>query len=163
MRKGGEGGGREEERQRQGSGGGERESDRWWKEKCRKRIECHSAGGWLSKGRRGDQRRTGPVKQIITSPLCNLLQYLASSPSVPLDTSSRTSLEDLTVPNCSFKLVGPAKAVQTFWNSEVLSRMRWLDTVRSLFKGGSRSAPVTPTSSPCIPSKKDHSAKQVRD
>ncbi|KAL1275919.1 hypothetical protein QQF64_035542 [Cirrhinus molitorella] len=38
--------------------------------------------------------------------------------------------------------------------------MKWLETVRSLFKGGSRSAPVTPTSSPSMPSKKDLSAKQ---
>lgn len=35
--------------------------------------------------------------------------------------------------------------------------------MRLLFKGGSRSAPVTPTSSPSMPSKKDLSAKQVRD
>lgn len=75
--------------------GGERESDRWWQEKCRKRIECHSAGGWWSEGRRGDQRTTGPVKQIITS----LHQCLASSTSVPLDTSSSISSEDLTVPS----------------------------------------------------------------
>ncbi|KAL1275918.1 hypothetical protein QQF64_035541 [Cirrhinus molitorella] len=44
------------------------------------------AGG--AEGRRGDQRTTRPVKQIITSLLCNLLRYLASSSSIPLDTST---------------------------------------------------------------------------
>lgn len=39
--------------------------------------------------------------------------------------------------------------------------MKWLTTVRSLFNGRSRSAPTTPVSSPCVPSKRDLSAKQV--
>lgn len=57
---------------------------------------------WLVKRRQeGDQRTTGPVKQIITSPLCNLHQCLSSSTSVPLDTSSSISSEDLTVPSSS--------------------------------------------------------------
>ncbi|RXN10986.1 neuron navigator 3 isoform X6 [Labeo rohita] len=110
------------------------------------------AGGAKAPGGGGDQRTTRPVKQIITSPLCNLLRYLASSSYIPLDTSSRTS-----------KLLYQALqgySVRTSWKSEFLSKMRWLETMRSLFKGGSRSAPVTPTSSPSMPSKKDLSAKQ---
>lgn len=69
------------------------------------------AGGAKAGG--GDQRTTRPVKQIITSLLCNLLWYLASSPSIPLDISSRISSEDLKVTNCSFKLFRPTPTLRS--------------------------------------------------
>ncbi|KAJ8381414.1 hypothetical protein SKAU_G00021920 [Synaphobranchus kaupii] len=38
--------------------------------------------------------------------------------------------------------------------------MKWLDTVRFLFSGGTRSAPTTPTASPSMHHRGDASAKQ---
>ncbi|KAJ8405316.1 hypothetical protein AAFF_G00323070 [Aldrovandia affinis] len=42
-------------------------------------------------------------------------------------------------------------------------RMDWLNTVRSLFSGGTSSTPFTPAASPSMHRKEDVPAKQVRD
>ncbi|CAB1428023.1 unnamed protein product [Pleuronectes platessa] len=39
--------------------------------------------------------------------------------------------------------------------------MKWLASVRAVFAGGSRSAPLTPAASPVIPSKADLHFKQL--